>query len=169
MSKEMFDIVDEDDDVKGKATRSEVHDKGHLHRSVMFFVFDKQKRVFVNQRTAKKDFYNEFWSIVFGGHVSAGETYDQAITREIPEETGLHGKPFPITLFKKRFDNRDKENCKLYGIIADQELRLNKDEIKQGSFITLEEIEHKMKQEKFLPETDILLPILRDFISKERE
>jgi isopentenyldiphosphate isomerase len=39
MSKEFFDIVDENDNVIGKASREECHGRGLIHRSVMFFVF----------------------------------------------------------------------------------------------------------------------------------
>ena len=71
---------------------------------------------------------------------------------------------FYISYFKKRFDKQDHENCRVYGIVADQKLKLNQYEIKQGRYLSLQEIEEKLKKEKFLPETGVLLPILRDFI-----
>ena len=38
---EYFDIVSDDDEVVGRATRKEVHAKGYVHRSVLFFIFDR--------------------------------------------------------------------------------------------------------------------------------
>ncbi|MCX6822044.1 MAG: NUDIX domain-containing protein, partial [Candidatus Aenigmarchaeota archaeon] len=76
---EIFDIVDEEDNVIGKTTREEVHNKKLIHRSVMFFIFDKKRRVLVTQRTKAKDMFPEYWSISLGGHVSSGETYEEAV------------------------------------------------------------------------------------------
>ncbi|MCX6822108.1 MAG: hypothetical protein NTW30_05010, partial [Candidatus Aenigmarchaeota archaeon] len=69
-------------------------------------------------------------------------------------------KPFFITSFKKRIPE-EKENSRIYGFITNQKPKLEKKELKQGKFMTLKEIEEKMKNEKFLPETDFLLKILK--------
>jgi hypothetical protein len=38
-------------------------------------------------------------------------------------------------------------------------------EVKQGMFLTIKEMEEKIKKEKFLPETKDLLRILKEFYS----
>src|SRR5438874_1703 len=78
-------------------------------------------RVFVNQRSATKEIYPGYWSIAFGGHVLAGESYDRAAEREIREETGLATRPALITTFKKRTAD-ERENVKVYGVVADGDL-----------------------------------------------
>jgi ADP-ribose pyrophosphatase YjhB (NUDIX family) len=45
--------------------------------------------VFVSQRTDDKEFYPGYWSIVFGGHVHAGESYEDAVLRELKEDRFL--------------------------------------------------------------------------------
>jgi len=105
---EIYDVVDEDDKVIGKATRQEIHDKRLIHRSVMFFIFDKKGRIFVTQRTKHKEFYKEYWSIVLGGHVNSGETYEEAAIRECKEETGIENKPFLWDLLSKGFLKRKR-------------------------------------------------------------
>ena len=167
MSHELFDVVNEEDKVIGQATRKEVHTNGDIHRSVFFYLFDKHGRVFVNQRTANKKFYPEYWSIVFGGHVHAGESYEDAVLREAKEEVGIEGEPIFITSIKKRFDKEDKENVSVYGFVTDQKPKLNLNEIKQGQFMTIKELEQKLKEEKFLPETDKLFQILKDYKSRD--
>lgn len=50
-------------------------------------VKDVQGRVFVQKRASHRSLFPGCWDIV-GGHVEAGETLSQALTREVREETG---------------------------------------------------------------------------------
>jgi len=159
---EIYDVVDENDKLIGKATRQEVHDKKLIHRSVMFFIFDKKGRIFVTQRTKNKEFFKEYWSIVLGGHVNSGETYEEAAIRECKEETGIEGNSVFMGSFKQRIPE-EKENVKVYAFYADKFPKLDTFEIKQGKFMAIKEIENKIKKEKFLPETKVLLKILKNF------
>jgi isopentenyldiphosphate isomerase len=165
---ELFDIVGDGDEVIGRATRKEAHTLGHIHRSVLFFIFDREGRVFVGQRTDNKEFYPGYWSIVFGGHVNAGESYEDAVSRELEEEAGIREKPAFIGSFKKRFDEKDKENVRVYMLVAKQELVVDPGEIKQGLFMPAGELEEKMRSEKFLPETKKLYEILKEHLHKKR-
>ncbi len=157
---ELFSVVDEDDNVIGKANRTEVHVKGLIHRSVMFFIFDKKDRIFITQRTKNKEFFKEYWSIGLGGHVNAGETYDDAVVREVKEEADIDEKPFFMGSFKLRIPE-ENENVRVYGFVTDKKPELDPFELKQGMFLTREEMEEKIKKEKFLPETEDLLKILK--------
>jgi len=168
MPDEIYDLVDEEDNVIGKATREEVHkNKKLIHRSINFFVFDKKGRIFVNQRTKNKEFYPEYWSLTFGGHVNSGETYEEAVIREAKEEAGIEEKPFFMGTLKVRLP-QESENSKVFGFITDKELKLDPFEIKHGKFMTMEELGEKLKKENFLPETNDLLRILRNFLSSKR-
>jgi isopentenyl-diphosphate delta-isomerase len=163
MPVEIYDVVDEDDKIIGKASREEVHKNNRLiHRSVVFFVFDKKGRVFVNQRSKNKEFYREYWSLTFGGHVNSGETYEEAVVREAKEEAGIEGKPFFMGTLKIRLPT-ESENSKIFGFITDKKLKLDPFEVKQGKFMTMKELEEKLKKDKFLPKTKDLLNIVRNF------
>jgi len=159
---EIYDVVDENDKVIGKATRQEVHDKKLIHRSVMFFIFDKKGRIFVTQRTKNKEFFKEYWSIGLGGHVLTEETYEKAAIRECKEETEIEGKPVFMGSFKQRIPE-EKENVKVYAFYTDKFPKIDSFEIKQGKFMAMEEINELLKKEKFLPETKELLKILKNF------
>lgn len=51
------------------------------------FVRDNQNRVFVQRRTPDRRLFPGIWDIV-GGHLESGENAEQALAREIAEETG---------------------------------------------------------------------------------
>lgn len=164
MSKEFFDIVDENDIVIGKASREECHEKGLIHRSVMFFIFDEKGEILVTKRTKNKDFFPGYWSIVLGGHVQADESYEEAVVRETKEETGLNITPFFITSFKKRIPE-EKENVKVYGVLAKEKIILNEEELEEGAFLDMGDLRETMKFREFLPETKILFDILKNHLS----
>lgn len=163
---EELDVVDDADRVIARASRPRVHEDYLIHRSVMFFVFDGDGRVFVNQRSALKEMYPGYWSIAFGGHVLAGESYDTAVVRELLEETGLNDPPFLIRSFQKRTAD-ERENVQVYGIRATSELSLFADEIEQGEFVTIADLNEMLGRLDFLPETADLLRTLTEYTARK--
>ena len=164
---EQLDIVDDQDRVLSRAPRSRGHRDYHIHRSVMFFVFDDQDQVLVNQRSERKEIYPGYWSIACGGHVLAGESYDAAVRREVKEEVGLDAPARLITSFQKRTAD-ERENVKVYAVTADREPVLFPDEIAQGRFMSLAEINEMLSRADFLPETATLLKILIEHTSRRQ-
>jgi isopentenyldiphosphate isomerase len=162
---EMLDIVDDNDRVIRAARRRTVLDEYHIHRAVVFFVFDRDGNVFVNKRSATKELYPGYWSIAFGGHVLAGESYDGAALREVQEETGLFDRPVQIGAYKKRTAD-ERENVRVYRVVASRSLDLFEEEIEQGQFVTLAEMNVMLGRFDFLPETPDLLKILNEHTSR---
>jgi isopentenyldiphosphate isomerase len=163
---EELDVVDDDDRVLARASRARVHDEYLIHRSVMFFVLDENDCVFVNQRSDQKEMYPGYWSIAFGGHVLAGESYEDAVRRELEEETGLRSQPFLINSFQKRTAD-ERENVRTYGVRAQAELQLYAEEIEQGRFVTMAEMNEMIGRLNFLPETPTLLKTLTEYTARK--
>lgn len=86
---EVFDIVNERDEVTGRATRREAHARGLWHRATHVVVEDAQGRVFLQKRSMAKDTAPGRWDSACSGHVDAGESYEAAAVRELREEIGL--------------------------------------------------------------------------------
>ncbi|HEY0945330.1 MAG TPA: NUDIX domain-containing protein [Opitutaceae bacterium] len=97
---ELFDIVNERDEVVGQATRAEVHARRLWHRAVHVLVFDGRGRVFLQKRSMAKDTAPGCWDSSCSGHLDSGEAYDAAAMRELREEIGLAVESVPERWFR---------------------------------------------------------------------
>ncbi|MFC9649074.1 MULTISPECIES: NUDIX domain-containing protein [unclassified Streptomyces] len=104
---EILDVVDEDDNVVGRAPRGEVYARGLRHRAVFVLARDAEDRVFVHRRTAAKLIFPSLYDMFVGGVVGAGESYDAAALREAEEELGVSGLPRPVPLFTFLYESAD--------------------------------------------------------------
>jgi 16S rRNA (adenine1518-N6/adenine1519-N6)-dimethyltransferase len=88
---EIFDVVDERDQVIGQATRKEVHEKRLLHRAVHVFVLNRRGDLLLQRRSMLKDAHPGVWDSSVSGHLDSGEDYATAAVRELGEEMGISG------------------------------------------------------------------------------
>jgi len=86
---ELFDIVGENDNVVGKATREEAHSKNLLHRTIQVVVLNSGGEMLLQQRSQNMDTMKGYWSSAVGGHVNSGEAYLEAAKRELKEEINI--------------------------------------------------------------------------------
>lgn len=91
-SGEMFDVVDEQDEVVKQAARAEVHEKNWRHRAVHIFVSNKSGDLYLQKRSALKDRHAEQWDSSAAGHLDAGEDYEAAARRELFEELNVKAR-----------------------------------------------------------------------------
>lgn len=92
---EIFDVVDENDQVIGQKTRGVVHAENLLHRAVHVFVFNKRGDLLLQQRSMFKDAHPGVWDSSVSGHLDAGEAYAAAAVRELDEEMGIRAESAP--------------------------------------------------------------------------
>ncbi|MDB6067396.1 MAG: Nudix hydrolase [Pedosphaera sp.] len=100
MNDEVFDIVNERDEVVGQEKRRTVHRLGLKHRAVHVLVFNRRGELFLQKRSMTKDTYPGVWDSSTSGHVDTGESYDACAVRELWEEIGLKTEQAPRRLFK---------------------------------------------------------------------
>ncbi|MBI4973345.1 NUDIX domain-containing protein [Candidatus Roizmanbacteria bacterium] len=88
--KELFIVVDEKDNILGYKTRYECHhDKNLIHRGVGVALFNLIGEIAFQKRSKTKDHYPGLYTLTSSGHVSKGESYHRAATRELKEEVGV--------------------------------------------------------------------------------
>lgn len=100
MAEEIFDVVNERDEVIGRERRSEVHRLDLKHRAVHVLVFNARGELFLQKRSLLKDNHPGVWDSSSSGHLDSGEDYDACAVRELGEEIGLFIEQPPTRLFK---------------------------------------------------------------------
>ena len=140
MSEEIFDVVNERDEVIDRKSRSEVHARGLRHRAVHVLVFNSRGEVFLQKRSMKKDRQPGIWDSSSSGHVDSGEDYDACAVRELREEIGLtNAKPLE-KLFKIDAARRRTRNFWIYRCESEGPFQLHPDEIETGGWFAPEKV-----------------------------
>ncbi len=135
MQEDIFDIVDENDQVVGQATRSEAHAKKLRHRAVHVLIFNDEGEVFLQKRSKNKDTWPGAWDSSCSGHVDQGEDYLTAAHRELDEELGYKPEKELEMLFKLLpCEETGEEFIHVYRDSGNGPFRLNHDEIEIGEW-----------------------------------
>ncbi len=112
---ELFDVVDETDNVLRTEKRAIVHAENLLHRSVHILVFNKHNDVFLQKRSKLKDTFPGRWDSSAAGHLDAGEDYPEAVNRELQEELGITDAPLK---FIKKLPPSEQTGWEHVGVYA---------------------------------------------------
>jgi isopentenyl-diphosphate delta-isomerase type 1 len=141
MSEEIFDVVNERDEVIDRKPRSEVHARGFLHRAVHVLVFNSRGEIFLQKRSMKKDRQPGVWDSSCSGHVDSGENYDETAVRELGEELGLKMAAPLQKLFKiDACAETDAEFVWIYRCESEGPFQLHPDEIETGGWFAPEKV-----------------------------
>jgi isopentenyldiphosphate isomerase len=143
MSEEIFDVVNERDEVIDAKPRREVHRLGLKHRAVHVLMFNSRGETFLQKRSMTKDLEPGKWDSSTSGHVDSGEDYDACAVRELREEIGLTVAKAPERLFKiAACPETDAEFVWVYRCQAEGPFQLHPDEIERGGWLASEKITH---------------------------
>jgi len=87
---EVLDLLDVNGRVVGRVKRGDVHGNPALrHPSVHVFVVNSRGEYYLQRRSPYKKVQPDKWDTSVGGHIPAGETYEQGALRELREELGV--------------------------------------------------------------------------------
>jgi isopentenyldiphosphate isomerase len=146
MSDELLDVVDDDDNVAGQELRTVVHQRGLQHRGVHVFLFTREGRLLIQQRSKDRAASPSLLDCSVSEHVKADEAYMSAAIRGIREELGLEGIDIqPIVTFKMNYGPNDNEISRLFqGFINPTLVKFYPVEVEKIAYISLIELLEQM-------------------------
>lgn len=149
---EWFDIVDENDRIIGRATRSDCHGNPSLvHRVAHVLVVDGAGRILLQKRSMNKDIQPGRWDTSVGGHLDAGEDYRDAAIREMREELGIADVPLEFLYFSRIRNDLESENVATFLTRYDGEIQFDPYEIDRVRFFCADEIRQQLGKGFFTP------------------
>ncbi|MBT3383937.1 MAG: NUDIX domain-containing protein [Prolixibacteraceae bacterium] len=175
---EWVPLVDKKGKITGQAPRSQVHNGSKLlHPVVHLQVINRNKALLLQKRSGSKLIQPGKWDVAVGGHISIGETLEQALKREAFEEIGL--KDFSAKLIKTfkweseieaelvyLFTTYDYKNIRMKqdSTSSKKMESLNKysDEVDEIRFWTKKQIENHLGENIFTPNFEMEFQLLKD-------
>ncbi len=151
---EIVDVVNENDEVIGQATKREVNsNKSLLHREIGILLYDENNRVLTQQRSKKKKAYPLYWIISVAGHVPAGMPPLESAYKEMEEELGIR---VPLIFIEKTREYFETETNFVYFYIgqvsSNTKITLDLNEAEQYQFVNAKDIKRMQSAgEKFEP------------------
>jgi isopentenyl-diphosphate delta-isomerase type 1 len=147
MSEEIFDVVNERDEVIEQKPRREVHRLGLRHRAVHVLVFNAKGEVFLQKRSHKKDTFPGAWDSSASGHLDTGEDYDTCSIRELREEIGLVIQQAPKRILRiEACDDTGQEFVWVYQMNSEGPFVLHPDEIERGDWFSPAQVTRWMQE-----------------------
>src|SRR5215475_13622629 len=147
MSEEIFDVVNDRDEIIDRRPRSEVHRLGLKHRAVHVLIFNSRGELFLQKRSMKKDTFPGAWDSSASGHLDSGEDYDACAVRELREEIGLNVARAPERLFKiEARAETGQEFVWVYRCEAEGPFELHPEEIESGEWFAPEAVTRWMAE-----------------------
>jgi len=149
---EIIQIVDRDNLEVEALPRRIMREQGLIHRACYILVFNEQRSLFLQKRTATKDLYPSCWDVAAGGVVLAGESYEESATRELAEELGVTDVSF-TSLFDNYFEEEENRVWgRIFSCVHNGPFQLQKEEVASGCFMTVADIFKLSEKEKFTPD-----------------
>lgn len=112
-----------------------------LHPVVHLHIISRDGSIYLQQRSASKDFLPLKWDTAVGGHVAYGEYVLEALYREASEEFGFTDfNPVFITSYVYESE-RERELVNVFATVGDFILKPDGDEVTDGRYWSPEEIE----------------------------
>jgi len=150
---ELFYWVDRDDNVLGSITRKQAHSEPFkIHRAVQIVLFDPDRTsTLLQQRSMKKDTNPGIWTVSASGHVTYGDTYEQAVRRELGEELGIDVDPEFVTKNLITDDDESEFDALFIGVYSGTPDKFDRYEVDQVAWVILKQLKTFIAQNPITP------------------
>ncbi|MEA5567592.1 NUDIX hydrolase [Anabaena sp. UHCC 0399] len=140
---EILDIVDESDCVIGQKKRSEIYSQGLCNfRVVNAFVVNSLGQLWIPRRSAQKRIFPLCLDVSMGGHVESGESYEDALQRELKEELNLKldNVDFRLLGYLRPHQHQVSAFMKVYEIKLDDNPNYNQNDFIESFWLSPSEL-----------------------------
>ncbi len=142
-------LVTTDDQELGVMEKMQAHEDGLLHRAFSVFIFNNKGEMLLQKRASGKYHSPGKWTNAVCSHPRQGETYEEAAQRRMQEELGFSCPlEYRFNFIYKADVGQDLWEHELDYVFSgtfDGEYLLNKDEVEEIRFITLEDLERELQ------------------------
>jgi isopentenyldiphosphate isomerase len=141
----MLDLLDENAQVMGRVLRSAVHGNPLLrHRAVHILVMNSRGDLFLQKRAPTKLVQPGKWDSSCGGHIPAGESWEEGALRELEEELGLLLPDNSELKLSHEYwweSGFETERVRTYLVSSEGPFTVQASEISEGRFWTVKELQ----------------------------
>lgn len=151
---ELLDVIDEEGRKTGKKEDKDVvHAMGIWHKEVAVLIENEEGEYLIQKRAKTKKQAPNKWGLT-AGHVDAGESYEEAMAREIQEELGIVVATEdlqPLGIFKQFYESEKTTNnnfTKYYYYKTNKKIsdyKICLEELSELKYITFQELEKAVK------------------------
>lgn len=151
-------LVDEQDQPIGTASKHDCHHgEGRLHRAFSIFLWNGRGEVLLQQRSAQKPLWPEYWSNSCCSHPREGESVAEAAQRRLHEELGLTCELRFLYKFIYRAQYGDTgvehEYCRVFAGETDAPARVHPNEVAAVRYLAPDALTREIARapERFTP------------------
>lgn len=101
----ILNLLDEQGNIVGQASREDIHQQGLLHGEVHVWFYTPKKEIIFQHRAEGVETYPGLLDATVGGHVEIGQTYLEAALMEMREEAGIEVVPQELKLIATTIDD----------------------------------------------------------------
>jgi isopentenyldiphosphate isomerase len=155
-------IVEVNNDNKpiGVRPKEDFYKSVYIHRSSALILFNKKVEILVQRRSPKKKLFAGLLDFSVSCHVSEGESYEEAMHREMKEELGIQAK-IDYELEHVYMGKEDKTFIHVFTAHHDGPFRLQEEEVESVQWMTEEQLRKQLQESP-----DVFSPAFRQIMVK---
>ncbi|GAB4183312.1 MAG: isopentenyl-diphosphate Delta-isomerase [Wenzhouxiangellaceae bacterium] len=156
-SEELILVNDQDQELGFLDKQSCHRGKGTLHRAFSLFIFNRKGELLLQQRSAEKPLWPEYWSNSCCSHPRRGESMALATRRRLRQELGLSCELQYVYKFQyqAQYDETGAEHelCWVFLGLTDATPQVNATEIADWRYVGAADLEVELErhEERFTP------------------
>jgi isopentenyl-diphosphate delta-isomerase len=145
---EILDAVDRNDNVIGQKKRSELRKEDSNFRAINVFLLNMKGQIWIPRRAAHKKAFPLCLDMSCGGYVMSGESYEDALKREVKEELALDVEHLPCRQLGYLTPYNDEVSMfmKVYEIRSEQTPNWNPNDFVEACWLWPEEILKRVQE-----------------------